>query len=100
MLQNFFLRSMVLEVGVSKSLGDLQNDATFWLRGSQGQTRIVILITINIVTRTITIERWDHVPHVFPSHLIVPAIKPRKIQAITIDGNGSRNPLDSHVKDV
>jgi hypothetical protein len=100
MLQNFFLRSMVLEVGVSESLGDLRSDATFWLHGSQGQTRIVILIIVDIVTRTITIERWGHVPPIYPSHLAVPAIRPRKIQAITIDGNGSRGTLDSHVKDV
>jgi hypothetical protein len=81
--------SMVLEVGVSESLGDLRSEATFWLCGSQGQTRIVILIAVDIVTRTITIERWGHVPPVYPSHLAVPAIRLRKIQAITIDGNGT-----------
>jgi hypothetical protein len=82
------LPSMVVEVGVSEALGDLRSDATFWLRFSQGQTKIVILIAVNIGTRTITIERWGHVPPVYPSHLAVAAIRPRKVQEITIDDNG------------
>ena len=87
---------MVVEVGMSEVLRELQSHATFWLYCSEGhRIGIVILIAVDIVTKKITIERWGHVPPVYPSHLAVlaikvavPTIRPRKIQAITIDDNG------------
>ena len=40
--------SLVLEVGLSQSLAQLQLDAQFWLTRSQLQTNIVILIHIDM----------------------------------------------------
>ena len=76
--------SMILELGVSESFGDLQSKAIFWLHGSQGQTRIVILIVVDIVTRTITIERWGHVLLVYLSHLVIPAIRLKQLPLIVM----------------
>ena len=54
--------SLVIEVGVSESLGQLRADADFWLAKSGGQTRVVILLAVKKATRVMTIERWEDVP--------------------------------------
>ena len=87
--------SCVIEVGVSERLAALQSDAHFWIQHSGGLTRVVILIFENTQARILTIERWGHVPPVYPSHVAGLVIRPRMIQHVTIDMNGAVGaPLD------
>ncbi|KAK9238723.1 hypothetical protein V1525DRAFT_425242 [Lipomyces kononenkoae] len=52
--------SFVMEVGVSQSLLQLCQDARLWLRNTKGDTKIVLLILLNLAAETLTLERWQH----------------------------------------
>ena len=56
--------SIVVEVGDSESLSCLQGDLSYWLRNTNGTTRVAILLHINKINGTILIERWEAVPRV------------------------------------
>ncbi|KAG0567670.1 hypothetical protein KC19_7G153100 [Ceratodon purpureus] len=51
--------SVVLEIGMSESLGNLQVDAKQWIEDSQGKTRVVIIAAVNRATESVLIERWQ-----------------------------------------
>jgi len=59
--------SLVIEVGVSESLGMLRRDAAFWITKSDGRTRIVIVLSFNRRDRRILVERWEEVPRRRPN---------------------------------
>jgi len=54
--------SVVFEIGVSESLGNLQLDAKHWIEDSQGKTRVVIIAAVNSDEESILIERWQDDP--------------------------------------
>ena len=58
--------SLVIETGVSESLAKLQRDATWWFQNSSGDTRIVILVSINAPTRKIKFQKWQLAPPSIP----------------------------------
>ena len=80
--------SLVIEVGVSQSLGKLRSDAHFWLTQSAEQTRVVILIYVKRATRVMTIERWEDVPSPRPRRLTSPPHNPTMVQTLTLHANG------------
>lgn len=88
--------SLVIEVGVFESLGALRCDTHFWIFHSDGMTRIVILIAVDVESKFITIERWGHVPAEHLSHVVGHSIQSRKVQSVTINDSGVVNgaPLD------
>ena len=51
--------TLVFEVGLSESMGQLRNDARFWLTHSNLQTNIVLCIHINRAGRQMEVERWE-----------------------------------------
>ncbi|KAK9233714.1 hypothetical protein V1525DRAFT_392217 [Lipomyces kononenkoae] len=80
--------SFIVEVGVSQSLLQLRQDARLWLEKTNGETKIVLLIFLNIAASTLTIERWQHVTSPPPrqtrsGRLFVP----EKVQLVTYDNN-------------
>ncbi|GFF30573.1 hypothetical protein IFM51744_01179 [Aspergillus udagawae] len=52
--------TLVVEVGVSESMPKLRSDAKFWFNNSNGQTRIVILISAK--RNRVTFEKWMLMP--------------------------------------
>jgi hypothetical protein len=52
--------TLVVEVGVSESMAKLRSDAKFWFNNSNGQTRIVILISAK--RNRVTFEKWMLMP--------------------------------------
>nr|XP_001389465.2 hypothetical protein ANI_1_2980014 [Aspergillus niger CBS 513.88] len=54
--------TLVIETGVSESLAKLRRDATWWFQNSSGDTRIVLLLSIDSGSRTLRIEKWQLVP--------------------------------------
>ncbi|KAJ8103380.1 hypothetical protein POJ06DRAFT_241728 [Lipomyces tetrasporus] len=52
--------SFIVEVGVSQSLLQLRQDARLWLQRTNGDTKVVLLIFLNIAAGTLTFERWQH----------------------------------------
>ena len=58
--------SMVIEVGVLEHLSALHSDAHFWISSSGGRTRVVLLIAIDLESRSIIMERWGDVAPIYP----------------------------------
>jgi hypothetical protein len=80
--------SFVVEVGVSESLAQLRIDTERWLTKTGGETRIVLLMFLNVGARTLEFERWQH--SVFPPQRITrsgPAWAPHRAQTLTYDDN-------------
>ncbi|KAK9318728.1 hypothetical protein V1517DRAFT_334791 [Lipomyces orientalis] len=80
--------SFIVEVGVSQSLLQLRQDARLWLEKTNGETKVVLLIFLNVATSTLTIERWQHATSPPPretrsGRLFVP----EKVQLVTYDNN-------------
>jgi len=51
--------TLVVETGVSQSLGQLQGAARWWLTDSRGNVNIVLLFSIDEENRKILIEQWE-----------------------------------------
>jgi hypothetical protein len=51
--------TMVIESGVVASLPRLREDARWWLRNSQGQVRIALVIGIHRQSRKLVFEKWE-----------------------------------------
>ncbi|KAK9238492.1 hypothetical protein V1525DRAFT_111374 [Lipomyces kononenkoae] len=80
--------SFVVEVGVSQSLLQLRQDARLWLRNTNGDTKIVLLIFLNIAAETLTLERWQHSTSPPPrSTRSGIQFVPEKVQLVTYDNN-------------
>lgn len=77
--------SLMVEVGVSESLQQLRNDARYWLTNSGGETRVVILISINTVAKEVKFERWEDVPRIQPARHNTPLYNPGMVQSITLE---------------
>ncbi|GIK05321.1 hypothetical protein Aspvir_009428 [Aspergillus viridinutans] len=52
--------TLVVEVGVSESMAKLRSDAKFWLNNSNGQTRIIVLVSAK--RGRVTFEKWMLMP--------------------------------------
>jgi large subunit ribosomal protein L40e len=61
------LPSFVVEVGLSASLNGLRWDADFWLNQTDGRTRLVLLIEIDLYDQVMRMERWERLPSGQPS---------------------------------
>ena len=80
--------TLVFEVGVSETLNKLKADAKWWLANSRGRVKIVLLIKIDRVARTIHIEKWECRPAAHAYANRPPAQIPTEIQTIDIDAHG------------
>jgi len=52
---------VVVEVGDSESLGELQKDAYWWLTNSKDQVRMVIIIKISKDLMSLRLEHWEKI---------------------------------------
>jgi hypothetical protein len=80
--------SFVVEVGASESLARLRIDAERWLTKTGGETRIVLLMFLDVDARTLEFERWQH--SVFPPLRVTRsgrAWAPHRAQTLTYDDN-------------
>jgi hypothetical protein len=88
--------SELSESGLSESLRRLRSDARWWLNNSQGDVKIVILISVKPAQRKIDFEKWEFSPvpgrrpstRAFPNNPLAPQNQlqiPTRIQAITIN---------------
>ncbi|KAL4883456.1 hypothetical protein BJY04DRAFT_216276 [Aspergillus karnatakaensis] len=50
--------TLVIETGLTESLSRLQRDAVWWLRRSEGETRVVLVVTVNARNRVVQVEKW------------------------------------------
>ncbi|GIC89078.1 uncharacterized protein Aud_005480 [Aspergillus udagawae] len=50
--------TLVIEAGVAASLPRLREEARWWLRNSQGEVRIVLVLGIHRPRRTLIMEKW------------------------------------------
>lgn len=89
--------TIVIESGLCASLSRLREDARWWLSRSQGEVRVVLVVTVYPGTRSLCVERWQlEQPPRFglfrrrhkeepPTHRIPPDIqKPRLVQKTII----------------
>ncbi|GIJ99687.1 hypothetical protein Aspvir_003689 [Aspergillus viridinutans] len=51
--------TLVIEAGITASLPRLREEARWWLRNSQGEVRMVLVLGINRQRRTLIIEKWE-----------------------------------------
>ena len=52
-------------------------------------TRVVLLFAVDVLAKTIVIERWGHLPSVYPSHVVGGLnICARMIQIVSVDKSG------------
>ncbi|RPA88713.1 hypothetical protein L873DRAFT_870637 [Choiromyces venosus 120613-1] len=56
---NADLPTLVVECGVSQSLGRLRLDSRWWLASSGREVKIVLIFSISEATRKIHIEQWE-----------------------------------------
>ena len=56
--------TLVIETGVSESLAKLREDVKWWFNNSNGEVRIVLILSIKKRTRTVLLERWQLAPPV------------------------------------
>lgn len=78
--------TFVLEIGYSESLGQLRNDAHFWLTQTSGFTGIALLLHIKQAQRILEFERWENQPNprqVRPN-TSVHASRPTNMQTVQI----------------
>lgn len=81
---------MVLEVGISETTTKLYNDAKRWLKGSSGQTKLVILVDVQEKERRNTSnDKWElskidfqHSNHDTLSHKILQWYQSREIRLV------------------
>ena len=85
------LPSLVIEVGVSESLGQLRMDAHHWLTQGGGQNRVIIILAVNKPSRLMTIERWELEPTTRPTRASIASGIPTKMQEHTLHDNGTVN---------
>lgn len=89
--------TLVIEVGRSESLGQLRNDAHFWLTHTDREVRVVILIHIHANNRKLHLERWELVQHNLSRTR--QSAKPTKLQELDLcllnDGTVSVNPASA-----
>ena len=63
--------TLVVETGVTESLPRLRGDALWWFANSQGDTRMVLILSIRRATRTVLIEVWQQA-HCIKELIITP----------------------------
>lgn len=54
--------TIVFESGYSESLARLRHDAQWWITKSQGDVKIVIIISVRPAEKLLVIEKWCHAP--------------------------------------
>jgi hypothetical protein len=54
--------TLVIETGVSESLPKLRADALWWFQNSNGDVRIVLVLSINKNRRIALLEKWQLAP--------------------------------------
>ncbi|ODQ68740.1 hypothetical protein LIPSTDRAFT_76789 [Lipomyces starkeyi NRRL Y-11557] len=80
--------SFIVEVGVSQSLLQLRQDARLWLEKTNGETKVVLLIFLNIAAATLTIERWQRATSPPPRKTRSGSLfVPENVQLVTYDNN-------------
>jgi hypothetical protein len=84
--------SFVIECGVSQSMNNLRNDAHFWLTRSNGRTRLVLLISIDVTRQIVKMERWENRANTRPirASSALRATRPTCIQRLTINNTRSQ----------
>ena len=86
--------TLVVEVGRSESLGQLRNDAHFWLTHTDQQVRVVILIHIQADKKKVHLEHWELLQRDLsraPQHAKPTKLQRRKtFQSLTSQWSSSR----------
>ncbi|KAF8886823.1 hypothetical protein BD779DRAFT_1471065 [Infundibulicybe gibba] len=78
--------SFVIEVGVSQTLASLRCDAHKWLSKTGMATKLVLLVSINMTARKITLERWEMVRTTRPPRTAQYRCKCRQMLVLYADG--------------
>ncbi|KAI1176068.1 hypothetical protein F4777DRAFT_597860 [Nemania sp. FL0916] len=95
--------TLVVEAGVSESLGTLRDDMRWWFSASDHQVHIVLLTKFDRPNQRIIIERWEEElktrqgPTATPQSAFNPVLTPVLRQSITITQNTATNPVLYHV---
>jgi hypothetical protein len=87
-IRNTYWPTIVFEAGLSESLGQLRLDANWWLRNSEGDVKIVVIISLQKALSRVSIEKWE----LTPSNPARPRTRanqetPTRVQEITINPN-------------
>ncbi|KAF4154391.1 hypothetical protein CNMCM6936_008754 [Aspergillus lentulus] len=68
--------TLVIEAGVTASLPRLREEARWWLRNSQGDIRIVLVLGIHRQRRMLTVEKWEQERPLIQQHQHQPSHQP------------------------
>ncbi|GAQ09903.1 hypothetical protein ALT_7224 [Aspergillus lentulus] len=68
--------TLVIEAGVTASLPRLREEARWWLRNSQGEVRMVLVLGIHRQRRTLIIEKWEQERAPIQQHQHQPSYQP------------------------
>ncbi|KAK9334937.1 hypothetical protein V1521DRAFT_441388 [Lipomyces starkeyi] len=80
--------SFIVEIGVSQSWLQLRQDARVWLQKTNGETKVILLIFLNIAAGTLIMERWQHATSPLPRKTRSGSLfVPEKVQLVTYDNN-------------
>ena len=90
--------TIVFESGLSESLTKLRNDAKWWLTNSQGDVRIVLIVSVKPGNKTLRVEKWclaplqlRRSPRIINSGVQVPT----RVQEILVTQNPPAHPGDA-----
>jgi len=87
--------TIVFESGLFESLTKLRNDAEWWLTNSQGDVRIVIIVSVRPENKTLRVEKWCLAPPQLrrSPRLIKPGVQvPTRVQDILVTQNPPAHP--------
>ncbi|KAF8430339.1 hypothetical protein EV426DRAFT_581063 [Tirmania nivea] len=84
--------NVVMEIGVSERIIQLQRDARWWLESSAGRTRLVIILHVTPDPHSLHIEAWRLQPNPNPRGRRPRAEIPMCINTIEIDAGGTVQP--------
>ena len=81
---------LVMEVGLSETMGQLRQDSLWWFSESS-EVKLVLLIALNITAKEITIEKWERgrpPPSGRTTRSSTAALEPSATETVTINTSG------------
>ena len=93
--------TLVIEAGVSQSLGALRNDMRWWFSASDHQVQIILLAKFERPQSAIILEKWEEEPSTTRPGAMTTrnaaALQPVLRQTITITPDTTTNPISFNV---
>ena len=92
--------TLVIEAGVSQSLGELHNDMRWWFSMSDHKVKIVLLAKFDRACSVIILEKWEEEAQVRQGATTTRSaatLRPILRQSITIAQNTTTNPISYNV---